>query len=165
MIELLVFDVDGTLTNGDITYTSNFDELKTFNVNDGFAIVFWTKHLKKKAAIITGRKSKIVEYRANELKIEYLYQDVKDKLQVLDEIIKKEGLNYNQVAAIGDDLNDLKMLKKVGLSFAPQNAHELVKQNVNVVCKKSGGSGAAREMIEYILKENNLEEEFLNLWI
>ena len=60
---------------------------------------------------------------------------------------------------------DLKMLKKAGLSFAPQNAHELVKDSVNVVCKKSGGSGAAREMIEYILKEENLEEEFLNLWL
>ena len=78
---------------------------------------------------------------------------------------KKENLNYSQVAAIGDDLNDLKMLKKAGLSFAPQNAHELVKDSVNVVCKKSGGSGAAREMIEYILKEDGLEEEFLNLWL
>ena len=66
---------------------------------------------------------------------------------------------------IGDDLNDLKMLKKAGLSFAPQNANELVKNSVNIVCKKSGGSGAAREMIEYILKEENLEEEFLNLWL
>lgn len=165
MIELLVFDVDGTLTNGDITYSSNLEEFKTFNVNDGFAMVFWTKNLGKKAAIITGRESKIVEYRANELKIQHLHQNVKDKLSVLDEILKKEGLNYNQVAAIGDDLNDLKMLKKVGLSFAPQNAIELVKNNVNVVCKKNGGSGAAREMIEYILKEDNLEEEFLKAWL
>lgn len=165
MIELLVFDVDGTLTNGDIMYSSSGEEFKTFNVNDGFAMVFWTKQLGKKAAIITGRKSKIVEYRANELKIEHLYQNVKDKLAILDEILKKEGLNYSQVAAIGDDLNDLKMLKKVGLSFAPQNATELVKNSVNVVCKKSGGSGAAREMIEYILREDNLEEEFLNTWL
>ena len=89
MIELLVFDVDGTLTNGDITYSSSLEEFKTFNVNDGFAIVFWTKHLGKKAAIITGHESKIVEYRANELKIEYLYQNVKDKLEVLDERLKK----------------------------------------------------------------------------
>ncbi|RXI25507.1 KdsC family phosphatase [Aliarcobacter trophiarum] len=165
MIELLIFDVDGTLTNGDIMYSSDLQEYKTFNVNDGFAIVFWTKYLGKKAAIITGRESKIVEYRANELKIEYVYQNVKDKLAVLDNILKKEGLNYNQTAAIGDDLNDLKMLKKVGLSFAPQNAHELVKNSVNVVCKKSGGNGAAREMIEYILKEDSLYEEFLNQWL
>lgn len=165
MIELLVFDVDGTLTNGDITYTSSFEELKTFNVNDGFAIVFWTKYLGKKAAIITGRESKIVEHRAKELKIEYLYQNAKDKLLVLDEILKKENLNYNQVAAIGDDLNDLKMLKKVGLSFTPQSAVDLVKNSVNIVCQKSGGKGAVREMIEYVLKEENLEEEFLKLWI
>lgn len=165
MIELIVFDVDGTLTNGDIMYSSSGEEFKTFNVNDGFAMVFWTKHLGKKAAIITGRESKIVEHRANELKIEYLYQNVKDKLSILDEILKKEGLSYHQVAAIGDDLNDIKMLKKVGLSFAPQNAQELVKSSVNIVCKKSGGSGAAREMIEYILKEDNLEEEFLKAWL
>ena len=165
MIELIVFDVDGSLTNGDIMYSSSGEEFKTFNVNDGFAMVFWTKNLGKKAAIITGRESKIDEYRANELKIQHLHQNVKDKLSVLDEILKKEGLNYNQVAAIGDDLNDLKMLKKVGLSFAPQNAIELVKNNVNVVCKKNGGSGAAREMIEYILKEDNLEEEFLKAWL
>lgn len=165
MIELIVFDVDGSLTNGDIMYSSSGEEFKTFNVNDGFAMVFWTKYLGKKAAIITGRESKIVEHRANELKIQYLYQNVKDKLSVLDEILKKEGLNYNQVAAIGDDLNDFKMLKKVGLSFAPKNATELVKNSVNIVCKKSGGSGAAREMIEYILKEDNLEEEFLKAWL
>ena len=133
MIELLVFDVDGTLTNGDITYSSSLEEFKTFNVNDGFAIVFWTKHLGKKAAIITGRESKIVEYRANELKIEYLYQNVKDKLEVLDEILKKENLNYNQVAAIGDDLNDYNMLKKVGLSFTPANGSHYLKDFVNVV--------------------------------
>lgn len=165
MIELLVFDVDGTLTNGDITYSSGLEEFKTFNVNDGFAIVFWTKHLGKKAAIITGRESKIVEYRANELKIEYLYQNVKDKLEVLDEILKKENLNYNQVAAIGDDLNDYSMLKKVGLSFTPANGTHYLKEFVNVVCKNKGGDGAVREMLEYIFKEDGLEEEFLKAWL
>lgn len=165
MIELLVFDVDGTLTNGDITYSSSLEEFKTFNVNDGFAIVFWTKHLGKKAAIITGRESKIVEYRANELKIEYLYQNVKDKLEVLDEILKKENLNYNQVAAIGDDLNDYKMLKAVELSFTPQNGSHYIKDIVDVVCTKSGGDGAVREMIEYIVKKDNLESEFLAAWL
>ena len=165
MIELLVFDVDGTLTNGDITYSSSLEEFKTFNVNDGFAIVFWTKHLGKKAAIITGRESKIVEYRANELKIEYLYQNVKDKLEVLDEILKKENLNYNQVAAIGDDLNDYNMLKKVGLSFTPANGTHYLKEFVNVVCQNKGGDGAVREMLEYIFKEDGLEEEFLKAWL
>ena len=165
MIELLVFDVDGTLTNGDIMYSSDLQEFKTFNVNDVFDIFFWTKHLGKKAAIITGRESKIVEHRAKELKIEYLYQNVKDKLKVLDEILEKEGLNYSQVAIIGDDLNDIKMLKKAALSFAPKDAQKLVKQSVNVVCKKKGGKGAAREMIEYILKEDGLEEEFLKQWL
>ncbi|RBQ28301.1 KdsC family phosphatase [Aliarcobacter vitoriensis] len=165
MIELLVFDVDGTLTNGDIMYSSSGEEFKTFNVNDGFGIVFWTKYLGKKAAIITGRNSVIVEKRAKELNISHLYQGVKNKLEVLEEILRKESLELSQVAAIGDDLNDVRMLKSVGISFAPQNAIQLVKDSVNIVCEKNGGSGAAREMIDYILKKDDLEEEFLNAWV
>lgn len=165
MIELLVFDVDGTLTNGQISYDEAGNELKSFDVRDGLAISVWTKHFSKKSAIITGRKSKIVERRAKELNISYLYQGVKDKLEVLEQIASQEGLKFHQIAAIGDDLNDYKMLKKVGLSFTPQNGSEYLKDFVNVVCKNNGGCGAVREMIEYILKEENLEEEFLNLWL
>jgi 3-deoxy-D-manno-octulosonate 8-phosphate phosphatase (KDO 8-P phosphatase) len=119
----------------------------------------------KKAAIITGRTSRIVEKRAQDLGINYLFQGVHNKDAVLEEILKKENLSWNQVAAIGDDLNDYKMLKKVGLSFAPANASEYITNIVNVVCSKNGGDGALREMIEHILKEYNLEEEFVNAWV
>ena len=164
MIELIVLDVDGTLTDGKITYSNSGEETKSFDVADGLAIAVWTKKFGKKAAIITGRSSFVVEKRANELGITYLHQGVKNKQEVLEEILKKENLSWNQVAAIGDDLNDYKMLKKVGLSFTPANGSHYIKSFVNVVCQNKGGDGAVREMIEYILKEDNLEEEFLSLW-
>ena len=164
MIELIVLDVDGTLTDGKITYTNNGDEIKSFDVADGLAIATWTKKFGKKAAIITGRTSTLVERRAHDLKIEHLYQGVHNKDEVLENILKQENLSWHQVAAIGDDLNDYKMLKKAGLSFAPNNGSHYIKNIVNVVCQNSGGNGAVREMMEYIFKEDGLEEEFIKLW-
>ena len=165
MIELIVLDVDGTLTDGKITYDSNGVETKSFDVADGLAIAVWTKKFGKKAAIITGRNSSIVERRAGELHITYLHQGIKDKQKVLTEILENEGLTFSQVAAIGDDLNDYNMLKKAGLSFAPSNACSYIKDIVHVTCKNSGGNGAVREMLEYIFKEDGLEEDFINAWV
>lgn len=165
MIELIVLDVDGTLTNGQITYSSNGDELKSFDVSDGLAISVWTKHLGKKVAIITGRNSLIVERRAKELNVAHLHQGIKNKQEVLENILEQEGLSWSQVACIGDDLNDYKMLKKAGLSFTPQNGTSYLKEFVHVICKNKGGEGAVREMIEHIVREDNLEEEFLASWL
>ena len=165
MIELIVLDVDGTLTDGKITYDSNGVESKSFDVADGLAIAVWTKKFGKKAAIITGRNSNVVERRAKDLSIEHLHQGIHNKDEVLQKILDKEGLSWNQVAAIGDDLNDYNMLKKAGLSFAPANATSYIKDIVNVNCKNQGGSGAVREMLEYIFKEDGLEEDFINAWL
>ncbi len=165
MIELIVLDVDGTLTDGKITYDSNGVESKSFDVSDGLAIATWTKKLGRKAAIITGRNSSVVERRAKDLNIKHLHQGIHNKDEVLQKILDDEGLSWNQVAAIGDDLNDYKMLKKSGLSFTPSNGTQYLKNFVNITCKTSGGSGAVREMIEYICKEDNLEEDFINAWL
>lgn len=165
MIELLVFDVDGCLTDGGITYgNSDVEEFKTFNVKDGFGIVSWMK-LGRKTAIITGRSSRVVERRAKELGITYLYQDVKNKKAVLQEILEKEGLRFDQVAAIGDDLNDLSLLKAVGLSFAPADALPMVTQAVHIVLTKEGGKAAVREMIDTVVEKENLSEAFVKLWL
>lgn len=165
MIELLVFDVDGCLTDGGIMYgNSDVEEFKTFNVKDGFGIVSWMK-LGRKTAIITGRSSRVVDKRAKELGITYLYQDVKNKKAVLQEILDKEGLRFEQVAAIGDDLNDLSLLRSVGLSFAPVDALPMVLQSVDVVLKKEGGKAAVREMIDIVIEKENLSEAFVNLWL
>lgn len=165
MIKLLVLDVDGTLTNGQITYSNSGDELKSFDVSDGLALATWTKKLGLKAAIITGRTSLIVQKRAKNLQIQHLHQGIHNKDEVLQEILDKEGISWHEVAAIGDDLNDYKMLKKAGLSFTPSNGSSYIKEIVNVVCTKEGGSGAVREMIEYIIKEDGIEQEFINAWL
>ena len=165
MIELIVLDVDGTLTDGKITYSNSGEETKSFDVADGLAIAVWTKKFGKKAAIITGRSSFVVEKRAKELNITHLHQGIKNKQEVLEQILKEENLSWSQVAAIGDDLNDYNMLKKVGLSFTPANGSHYLKDFVNVVCQNKGGDGAVLEMLEYIFKEDGLEEEFLNAWL
>jgi 3-deoxy-D-manno-octulosonate 8-phosphate phosphatase (KDO 8-P phosphatase) len=164
MIELLIFDVDGCMTDGKITYSSNnLNELKSFNVKDGLAISSWNR-LNKKSAIITGRKSSIVERRAKELGITHLYQNIKNKKETLDKILKEESLSYDQVAIIGDDLNDFNMLSSVKESFCPNDASEYIKDICKTICTKNGGYGAVREMIENIIKKENLENEFLSLW-
>jgi len=164
MIELLILDVDGTLTDGSIIHTNNADELKAFDVKDGLAVASWTKKLGKKVAIITGRTSKVVEKRAAELQVSYLFQGVDNKDEIIETILEEESLKWENVAAIGDDLNDYKMLKKASLSFCPHDAVEDIKEVVNVVCKKSGGNGAVREMIEYILDYDN-QKSLQELWV
>ncbi len=164
MIELLVLDVDGCLTSGAITYTESGDEIKSFNVKDGLAIATWIR-MGKKVAIITGRKSQIVQRRMSELKVTHIHQGIRDKKEKLDEILKLEELNYGQVAAIGDDLNDYLMLKAVARSFTPQNGVAYIKDSVDVVLGSSGGDGAVREMIEQLVLADGLSERFLQEWL
>lgn len=161
MIELLVLDVDGCLSDGKITYTSSGEELKSFNVKDGLGITSWIA-LGKKVAIITGRESSIVQKRAKELKITYLYQGIKNKKKVLEEILKKEGLTWENVAAIGDDMNDLSMLKMIENSYTPNDS--AIKPHVAFTLSKNGGNGAVRQMIDKLIKDEGLEEEFSKLW-
>ena len=162
-IELIVLDVDGTMTDGKITYTQNGDELKSFCVKDGLAISSWIK-LGKDVAIITGRESKIVERRARELGIKYFYQGVNNKREVIEEILDILHLTMDSVASIGDDLNDYNLLKASKLSFAPNNASSYIKDIVSIRLSKDGGDGAVREMIEYLIELENLKEEYLKLW-
>jgi len=163
MIKLLVFDVDGCLTDGSIVYGSNQDEYKAFNVKDGLAIASWSR-LGLKSAIITGRNSKVVERRAKELNITHLHQGIKDKKTLLANILEEENLKWENVAAIGDDLNDIGMLQSVGWSFTPNDGVQLIKKSVKTVLKIDGGRGAVREMIDMIVKKEGLEKEFLKLW-
>jgi 3-deoxy-D-manno-octulosonate 8-phosphate phosphatase (KDO 8-P phosphatase) len=164
VIKLIVLDVDGTLTDGKITYDSNGVETKSFDVKDGLAVAAWTKKFGLKAAIITGRISTIVEKRATELGIDHLYQGVHNKDEILENILKEENLTWKNVAAIGDDLNDYGMLSKAHLSFCPNDAVDDVKKIVKQISSKNGGNGAVREMIEYILKLQGQEEKLLSIW-
>lgn len=148
-IKMLVMDVDGTLTDGKIYMGSDGEVFKAFDVKDGYAIA----HLHEVGiipVIITGRKSKIVENRAKELNIKEVYQGVSDKVEKLKEVAKDNGVLLEEVAYIGDDLNDLDCMGICGLSACPNDAIDEVIQNVNYICKHSGGNGAVREFIEYI---------------
>ena len=160
MIKLVLLDVDGTLTDGGIYRGNNGEELKRFNVKDGYAIVN-TQKLGIEFGIITGRKSELVEIRAKELKIKYLYQGISEKTVILEEIMKKDGLSKEEIAYMGDDLNDILIMKQSGLTGAPRDAADEVIQIVDFVSGKNGGSGAVREFVEYILKKDGKWETFL----
>jgi len=162
-IKLIVLDVDGTMTDSHITYSEDGDEIKSFNVKDGLAIASW-RRLGKQVAIITGRSSSIVARRAQELHIEHFYQGVHNKKEVLESLLKKLNLTMENVAAIGDDLNDLQMLKSAQISFVPRDASAYVDKIATVILSKKGGDGAVREMIEYLIIKEGLEKKYLELW-
>jgi len=162
-IQLIVLDVDGTMTDSHITYSEEGDEIKSFNVKDGLGIASW-RRLGRQVAIITGRRSEIVARRAGELRIEHFYQGVENKREVLERLLEKLDLTMDQVAAIGDDLNDLPMLKAAARAFVPRDASVYVERVADVILARRGGEGAVREMIEYLIKEEGLEADYLALW-
>ena len=164
MIKLLVLDVDGCLSDGKLTYSSDGVETKNFNVKDGLGITTWIK-MGGEVAIITGRESEIVKRRADELGIKHLFQGVRDKDRVLKEIVSSLGLKFYELGAIGDDLNDYNMLSLVGRSFTPANGVKELKSLVNTILTCNGGDGAVREMIDILVDENDQREEFLSIWI
>ncbi len=152
-LKIVLTDCDGVLTDGGMYYYNNGVEGKKFNTRDGMAM----KILKAngiKTGIITGENTKIVENRANKLKIDYLYMGVKNKYQILLEICEKENITPNNAAYIGDDINDLEILKNVGFSACPNDAMEEVKKICNFVSSKDGGKGVVRDVIERYLSDN-----------
>ncbi len=164
MIKLIVLDVDGCMTNGHITFDENGIESKSFNVKDGLGITTWLK-IGGEAAIITGRNSKIVQRRAKELGIVHLYQGVKNKKEVLKKIMDALGIEAGEVAVIGDDLNDLGMIRLAAKSFTPADGMKVIQKEVDVVLTKNGGAGAVREMIDIIVEANGQTEEFESIWL
>ena len=149
-IKMLVMDVDGTLTDGKIYIGENGEVMKAFNVKDGYGIVM-AKKQGILPVIITGRKSKIVKERAKELGIEELYQGIEDKVEVLKAVAQKHGILLEEVAYIGDDVNDLGCMKVCGLTACPNDAIDEVINDVDYKCEKSGGNGAVREFIDFII--------------
>ena len=139
-------------------------ECKSFHVHDGLGIVAWRK-LGREVAIISGRESRILAARARELGITRVFMGVGDKSNIARNIIAGLGLSKDEVACIGDDLNDLGMFRECGLCFTPANACAYLKSKAHIQLSKSGGEGAVREMIEYILQRNEEEyREFLALY-
>lgn len=151
-IKLLVMDVDGTLTDGKIYMGENGEVMKAFNIKDGYAIAHMLPEMGIIPVIITGRKSKIVENRANELGISELYQGISKKLEKLKEVAIKYNAAPEEIAYIGDDLNDLECIEYCGLTACPVDSDESVKNRSDYLCKLNGGQGTVREFIENSIK-------------
>ena len=153
-IRLLVMDVDGVMTDGKITYTSDGQELKSFNIKDGLGI----KRAQAsgiETAIITGRTSPMVERRARELGIAHLVQGREDKLAALSDLVDQMNLSLDQVAYIGDDLSDLTAIESVRLGACPADAATEVKSKANWVSTRGGGDGCVRELGDLLVSHKS----------
>lgn len=151
-IKLIALDVDGVLTDGKLLIGSDGVEYKSFHVKDGMGISLARFH-GIKVAFITGRKSEAVQIRSKELNIDYLFQGITNKVEVLYEIVALLDIHLNNVFYMGDDINDLPIIKLVGVSAAPKDAVEIIKRSVDFVSNFDGGNGAVREAIEYVLSQ------------
>lgn len=154
-IKYLVMDVDGTLTDGKIYMGANGEVMKAFDIKDGYGIHDILIPNGITPVIITGRTSKIVENRCNELGIKDRFQGVKNKIEVLSAYLKEKEGCISEVAYIGDDLNDMRCISNIkeagGIIGCPANAVETVKKNADFVANANGGNGAVREFIEWLL--------------
>ena len=159
-IKLLILDVDGVLTDGRIIYDNFGDEIKCFNVYDGFGMTLLHRS-GIKSVIITAKKTRIVERRAKDMNVAKVYSDYR-KLKAYEKVVKKFKVKDEEVCFIGDDFIDLPVLKRTGLSVAPPEAIEEVKNACHYITKKSGGKGAVRELVEIILKSQGLWNEVIS---
>lgn len=155
-IKMVVFDVDGVMTDGSLTFDENGVEYKTFNCKDGLGVVM-LKRFGVVPAIITARNNGTVVHRAKILGITELYQGQKNKLVALDELLEKYNVTYDEVAYMGDDLPDLCVMDKVGLPACPADAVEEILDVAKFVSTKGGGRGAVREFANFILKSKGVD--------
>jgi len=149
-IRLIITDIDGVMTDGGIIYDNSGMEIKKFNVKDGLGV----KHVRQNKVLvgaITGRASKVVERRCEELNFDFHYHGVKDKGKRFEDVLDTLMLKPGEVAYIGDDLIDLPILMKAGLAVAPADAVEYIKPRVHYITKASGGQGVFREVVDIIL--------------
>ncbi len=148
-------DLDGCLSTGHIIYSSNGEDIKVFHTHDGLGIVRG-RELGLKFAVISGRSSKVNRMRVDKLGIHYMFEDVDDKVVPYLDLKKKYKMKDENFAYIGDDVFDIPLLKQVGFSCCPNSSVEEVKKHVDYVCKKNGGDGAVREMIDMVLKAKKM---------
>jgi len=159
-IKAILFDVDGVLTDGGIIYDNDFKEYKRFNVKDGQII----SHLRANGFIvgaITGRDSEVVRKRCEELKLDFHEHGANDKLQKFENFKQRFKLENEEISYIGDDIIDLSVLTRVGLSACPADARYYIKDSVDLVTDSNGGEGALRDLSDFILREQGLFDEII----
>ena len=149
-IKLLIMDCDGVLTDGRLYFAESGESLKVFHARDGQGIVDWHK-AGFRSGIISGRTSKIVDLRAGQLGIEFVFQGRSDKVAAFKELIASAGVSPDETAYIGDDTPDAVVMPLVGLAVAVADAHDKVKATAHYVTRLKGGRGAVRELIDLIL--------------
>jgi 3-deoxy-D-manno-octulosonate 8-phosphate phosphatase (KDO 8-P phosphatase) len=163
-IRLVSFDVDGVLTDGRLFFDDQGQESKGFHARDGLGIKL-LRQSGVEVAVISGRRSQSVERRMAALDISLVYQGQDDKLIALDELCQKLNLQYEQVAHVGDDVLDLPVMMRVGLSIAVGDAHDYVKQRANWTTNLPGGYGAAREVCDLVMKAQGTLEAVLAQYV
>lgn len=162
-IKLIIFDVDGVLTDGKLYYSGASEAYKAFNVKDGLGIKLLQKiniHL----AVITGRYSEALNSRMKELGVDFIFQNQSNKSIAFNELLNKLNLKADEVAYIGDDLPDLSLIIKAGLGVAVADAHAAVIEYADWITTKSGGNGAFRELADLIIHAQNKAEDIMELY-
>ncbi|GAB6193618.1 KdsC family phosphatase [Desulfocastanea catecholica] len=159
-IHLLLLDVDGVLTDGNLLYSGNGEESKAFNTQDGFGLRL-LREAGVEVGVITARTSEVVARRATELKMHHIYQGVGNKTAAFKEIMRVTGLKPYQIAYMGDDWLDLVLLQQVGLALVPANGAREVKDIAHFITERSGGAGAVRDACDLIIEGKNLLMELL----
>lgn len=164
-IKVLLMDVDGTITDGSVALLSQPDgsalEIKTFDAHDGQGLTL-ARTAGLRTGIITGRESAALRRRCNELGLEFVYEKQPHKIAAYEEILKKSGAKESEVAFLGDDLPDLAVMRRCGLAVAVGDATAEVKKAAHYTTKAVGGKGAARELVELILKSKGIWEEMID---
>lgn len=162
--KLVITDIDGVWTDGGMYYTADGDVMKKFSVRDGWGVSFLRRN-GVEVAIMTGEDTPIVKRRAEKLKIDRCYLGVKDKLSLARQVCEEMGIGLHEAAFIGDDLNDVPLLRQVGFSGTPANASDYVQRYVHCVTRLCGGSGAFREFAERILADNGLLDSTIESYL
>jgi 3-deoxy-D-manno-octulosonate 8-phosphate phosphatase (KDO 8-P phosphatase) len=163
-VRLLIFDVDGVLTDGSLFVGDDGQEYKAFNSRDGHGIKMLLKY-GVEIAIITGRTSQVVEHRMANLGITHIYQGKLDKLPAYEELREKLGISAEETAYVGDDVVDLPVMRRVGLAIAVQDAHPLVRQHSHWQTPSRGGRGAARDVCEMLMEAKGVLADELGRYL
>lgn len=163
-IKLLVLDVDGVLTDGSLIFNADGSESKTFNAQDGHGIRLW-RRVGLKVAFLSGRQSEPTTLRAKWLEVDYCLQDCHHKMPALEQLLQETGLSLENVAFVGDDLPDLPVIRRVGFGVAVANAVAEVREDADFVTTRNGGSGAVREVVEYILKNSGRWKQLIERYL
>jgi len=167
-VKVLLFDVDGVLTNGDITIIPNAEgkgtEVKSFSAHDGLGISL-ARLAGLKIGFVTKRNSQVVAIRARDLKIDHVYQGQSHKMEAVNQILAAENCTLEELAYVGDDIIDLPVMRVVGLAIATANARPQVKAAAHYVTPLAGGFGAGRDAIDFILSERGVLESTIEEYL